>query len=541
MKSSEDWRSLQNAAQQELARRNPNNLLDWSLAYRFFQGKPMRLIPALQDLYRDTHPFIVIQKAAQVFISEYLVNVALWTADTGQGGRGNALYVMPTQTLVDDFSQARFDKAIGESPYLQERLFPPPPGRPGPARQQLKKVGLGYIYLRGPDRRKLSSVDADVVLLDEFDLMAEGVLELAQKRLASSELGWLRVASTPRLPEAGINGLFLRSDQRYYFLKCLGCGLDQRLEWEENVDPKRGLVVCRQRRCRKPMDLWVKGEWVPAKPGNDVHGYHINRLYSPRANLQAMIDASEDTTPAGQREFQNSDLGETFVPPGGQLSYGDLDACRSDYEMPEGWEEGADMGVDVGSKLNVVIRRRLEEGRTRALFIGEVDSFEELDGLMTRYHVRRCVVDALPEERLAREFAKRWHRKAWLAYYDRHDGGHQWDKNGEVATVHINRVEALEEMFDRFHKGLAELPNDARRLGGRMRDGVGEYYREMTGLSRVLEQNAQGNWVWRYLDRGKADHYAHAEAYCLLASKHAGMPVFRREDIERAFGKEVMT
>ena len=64
----------------------------------------MRLIPALQALYQDTHPFIVIQKAAQVFISEYLVNVALWTADTGQGGRGNALYVMPTQTLVDDFS-----------------------------------------------------------------------------------------------------------------------------------------------------------------------------------------------------------------------------------------------------------------------------------------------------------------------------------------------------------------------------------------------------------------------------------------------------
>ena len=70
MKSSADWLNLQNAAQQELARRNPNSLLDWSLAYRFFQGKPMRLTPALQDLYQDTHPFIVIQKAAQVFICQ---------------------------------------------------------------------------------------------------------------------------------------------------------------------------------------------------------------------------------------------------------------------------------------------------------------------------------------------------------------------------------------------------------------------------------------------------------------------------------------
>ena len=73
-----------------------------------------------------------------------------------------------------------------------------------------------------------------------------------------------------------------------------------------------------------------------------------------------------------------------------------------------------------------------------------------------------------------------------------------------------------------------------------MREGVGEYYRQMIANHRVLEQDAQGNWVWHYLDRGKADHYAHAEAYCLLASKDAGMPVFRREDIERAFGTDVV-
>ncbi len=28
-----------------------------------------------------------------------------------------------------------------------------------------------------------------------------------------------------------------------------------------------------------------------------------------------------------------------------------------------------------------------------------------------------------------------------------------------------------------------------------------------------------GNWVARYLDHGKPDHYAHAEAYCQLATK----------------------
>ena len=481
----------------------------------------MRLIPALEELYRDSHPFIVIQKAAQVFASEYLINIALWAADTGQGRRGNALYVMPTQTQMDDFSQARFDKAIAESPYLQSRLFPPPPGRPGPARQRLKKVGMGYIYFRGADsRRQLTSVDADVVVLDEFDLMGEGTLELAQKRLASSQLGWLRIASTPRLPEAGINDLFLHSDQRYYFLKCQGCGHAQRLEWDHNVDEKRGLIVCRRRRCRKPMDLWSPGHWEAAAPGNDrIHGYHLNRLYSPLANVPQMVYESQATTPVALQEFRNAVLGETFVPPGGQLQLDVLDRCRRDYTMPDGSKAKTFMGVDVGTKLHVVIREPLDDKRSRALFIGEVDSFEDLEQLVERYHVRAAVVDALPEQRQAMEFAeKRPHyARVGLAYYGRTDPGHELVCDNRVDVWRTNRTQALDEMFHSFLTEAAELPQSARLLGGRVRDGLGEYYRQMMALKRKLEQNSMGNWVARYDDARKADHFAHAEAYCTLA------------------------
>ncbi len=79
-------------------------------------------------------------------------------------------------------------------------------------------------------------------------------------------------------------------------------------------------------------------------------------------------------------------------------------------------EGGIYMGVDVGMKLHVVIRRHLEEDRTRALFIGEVDTFEELSELLTRYDVRRCVIDAQPELHKTREFARAWPRKVWLAF-----------------------------------------------------------------------------------------------------------------------------
>ena len=335
MKSSGDWRSLLIATRQELARKNPDSLLDYAQGYRLMGDEPMRIIPALQDIYKDTHPFLVIQKAAQVFITEYLITLALWIADTGQGGRGGALYVMPTQRDVEDLSQSRLDKAISDSEYLLSRLKQP--RRSGPDRIRLKRIGRGYIFLRGSEAtRGLSSIPADVVVLDEYDLMAEGVLELAQKRLGSSQLGWLRVASTPTLPEAGINSLFLQSDQQYYFMKCPGCGLDQRLTWDDNVDQKQYKLVCRSRKCRHPIDLWLPGHWEAAAPANDqIRGYHLSRLYSPLANIRQMVFESQATTPAARQLFSNAVLGETFVPPGGQLTLDILDRCRRDYRVEE--------------------------------------------------------------------------------------------------------------------------------------------------------------------------------------------------------------
>src|SRR5207237_542878 len=155
--------------------------------------------------------------------------------------------------------------------------------------------------------------------------------------------------------------------------------------------------------------------------------------YSPLANLSQMVYESRDTSPSAVQEFQHAVLGETFVPPGGRLTLDVLDRCRRDYSMPQGCADRTSMGVDVGTKLHVVVRQ------------------------------------------------------------------------------------PLDEIFHAFQTQAAELPADARHLGGRVRDGLGEYYREMTALTRVSRQDSQGNWVAPYVDGGKADHFAHAEAYCARA------------------------
>ena len=47
--------------------------------------------------------------------TELCVNQALWAADSGYAGRGHVLFLMPTQNQMDDFAQARFDRALQDS------------------------------------------------------------------------------------------------------------------------------------------------------------------------------------------------------------------------------------------------------------------------------------------------------------------------------------------------------------------------------------------------------------------------------------------
>ena len=141
-----------------------------------------------------------------------------------------------------------------------------------------------------------------------------------------------------------------------------------------------------------------------------------------------MVYESEATSPSEIQEFQNSVSGETFVPPGGSLSLDLIDGCRRDYDMPEGSTEVSYMGVDVGTKLHVVIRRGLAEtgDASRALFVGELTDFTELATLGQRFNVQRCVIDAQPDGRAAAEFARNNRdMRVKLANYSRRGAWHR--------------------------------------------------------------------------------------------------------------------
>ncbi|MPZ23599.1 MAG: hypothetical protein GEU28_08640 [Dehalococcoidia bacterium] len=286
-------------------------------------------------------------------------------------------------------------------------------------------------------------------------------------------------------------------------------------------------MICRD--CRHTLNTSGPGRWIAQAPGNNrIRGYHLSQLYSPWANLRAMIEASEETTPAAIQEFQNSDLGEAFVPPGGGLSVDVIDRCRDGYGLDEYAGQECTMGVDVGIRLHVVVRERCSKkgqrgscGQPHRLWFAGEATWDDLLALVKRFNVQQCLIDAQPEMHMASQFVRGNPGVASLAQYGRHENGHHYQRgDGSRPNVyHINRPEAMDEVMQRFHDRLVLLPRDARGLGGRVRDGLGDYYRQILAPKRTLEQDAQGNWVSRWVDNGKADHYAHAELYCMMAER----------------------
>jgi len=491
----------------------------------------------LVDIYNESAQRMVLLKAGQVGASEYLISYAMHACDERQA---TALYVFPTDRHVSDFSSARIGPAIEASPYLDGIVIEGGKGdKRGADRITLKRVRDRFIYLRGakvdPEGQapQLKAVDADVLILDEWDEMDPRAPVIARKRLGHSRIAEERAASTPTYPGRGIHAEWLDSDQREWHVRCRGCRAWQPLsikqvvtEWDDLERPVawhgqgegRAWIACGK--CGRELDRLGPGAWVAGWPGREMIGYHLTKLFSAPVELLDLVQALDTTDETKRREAYNQDLGEPYTPRGGQLTMEALDGCRRDYAHGPVGKEKTVMGVDVGKVLHGAIRgpAHPETGERPQRWAGEIETFDSVGRLMRQYRVETLVIDALPETTKARELQAAWPReRVWLAYYvsqkigTKREDPVQWDDDNGV--VNLDRTRTIDATFGRILAGENTLPAYAR--------DVRDYYAHLTALVRVLEDGPGGQKVARYVESGP-DHLAHAENYCTVASLAAG-------------------
>lgn len=520
--------------------------MEWTYQHRAIDGVPFSLAryPSLVQIYQDEAAFIAVMKPNQAGASEWLLNSSLHALDVGPTYFDiehvkkslNVGYIFPTWIQLRDFSKERIRKIAGETPYLADLLRPV---RQGPLRRE-SDLGLYFIhngawYLRGahnPDQQ-LASFPVDLLIVDEYDLIAARAVTLAEKRLRASPLRYKRYVSKPSLPNRGIDALYQQSDKHQWQLCCPACGDWQPPDFWSNVArvvepgkvepyttwskrPKEELLrgeyqfVCRH--CLAPMDRVGPGRWISQEPDALIRGYLIPGLVAPFVPLIELVKGSLSEEPDILLEWHRADLGVPKSPEGGQLSWDDLEACKQDYSMTRRARR-CTMGVDVGIKLNVRICQWHKDS-WRAVWIGTVDEFEDLDDLMRNYDVRACVIDSQNEPRLVRDFCIRWAGRAWMANYvspvTTPVEVYTWadSEAGIAGKVKIARTEAMDRVAAAHREKRECLPRNA--------DKIPDFYSQMCAPVRVettrTKQDGTRYKFTVYMESGP-DHYYHASVY----------------------------
>lgn len=491
----------------------------------------------------------VYKKSTQIGASTGLWRWVVWLAD--QYGE-RAMYFFPTKDDVTDFGDSRIEPSIEASEYLRSRM-----SAKTVRRKTYKQIGLGDVTLRGMKSRSgVQSVDADAIVIDEYDDCDEGNISQAERRLtgayAAGRRPKIRRAGRPSLPGYGMDVIYEESDQRKWIVECPDCGREQPVEWE-NVRWKTALggktifspggekdnfetekdVLEAWRACifcnasleapdpKVPEGPLFSGLWVPQAPGRGrVPGFHIQRLIVPRTDLRQIIIASRQTNLTKKEAFYNADLGLAWAAEDAQLTDENIDAARSDPEaLAESIEQyrGRNLitaGLDTAGERNLSIRvsEHLPDGRRRAIYIGEPETFEQVEDLMVRLRIGLLVVDHMSERRHARTLAARNPGRVYLCRYDEKPEADAVRYNAEKNLITVNRTEAIDAMMD-----------DIRHLENILLSNLPPLYREqLKALKRRTEIDSKEKARKVYRKTGTVgDDYAHAETYDLVAKQMA--------------------
>jgi hypothetical protein len=263
--------------------------------------------------------------------------------------------------------------------------------------------------------------------------------QMARERIAHSDYKRIIELSNPSLPGYGIDEQYERSDQRHWTLKCPSCG-----EWtclEREFPKKLGeevrIILPRPDggfyracpRCQAELNV-AQGEWVAEFPGREIHGYRISQLYSVKIDPGEILE--EYRTTRFPERFYNLKIGIPWADLEHKLDPSTVTALCQD--VPEVKPEAASycMGVDTGKELHVVVlRQNHAEPRQRVLVhVAACRYFSELDELITRFRVDRCVIDGLPETHATRDFARAHPGSVFMNFFNdsqrgaRHQGTH---------------------------------------------------------------------------------------------------------------------
>jgi hypothetical protein len=394
----------------------------------------------------------------------------------------------------------------------------------------LKRIGDAHLYLRGMQSTVgMKSVPADLIVFDELDETTPVAKSLARERLAHSDYKRIIELSNPSLPDYGIDEAYQASDQRHWTLKCSHCNTWTAMEkgFPRKTGQEVRIILPREDgtfyracpKCQGELDPAV-GEWVADFPGRPIHGYRISQLFSSKVDPGEIL--KEYRTTRYPDRFYNLKIGIPWADLERRLDVISVLSLCTEVEMPEKIDEErrCSMGVDTGKDLHVVILKYDEDNpaKQHVVHLGICRDFSDLDQLMKRFKVDRCVIDGLPETHATRAFAHRHQGRVFLCFFNENQrGSADWERKDE--TVVVNRTEALDASRAAIRERMVVLP---RRM-----PLVETFAHHLSADAKILDEDEEtGARKYRYVRVGE-DHFSLAFTYAWMGASEPSLVNWR--------------
>lgn len=311
---------------------------------------------------------VVMQFATQLGKSEVLYNALFKRI---QLDPVDMMMVQPTLQDAKDHSRQRFAPTARQMPKVAERM-PDMRSRDETNTWQTKEIrgGATLFFAGANSARSLASKPLGFVVADEIDgypLDVDGEgdpISLVAERMSNFPMRKLVLCSTPTLKDfSRIEGEYLASDRRRFWLPCPHCDERQLLVWGSDKEygvkwlkteagvarAETAVYVCQH--CgaaieeRHKTRMLADGIWIPEAPGAQrglVAGFHLNKLHSPTGwKSWAMLVDDWDKSQASARSgdvsklktFINTSLAETWEEQGDRVASHELQRRALDIEL----------------------------------------------------------------------------------------------------------------------------------------------------------------------------------------------------------------
>ena len=330
----------------------------------FWSAEDAPYLLEIADCLSIEHPcnFVTVRKAQQTGVSILALSWSLYLADEAPD---NILYAVPGIDALQDMNSGKLQPLI-DNWQLEtgKRIIHPPTSKTGTGSTTYEKKFAGGSLFLGNTNSKMdmSGKTSRYGVKDEvskWELLKTGedpetlffgrfTAFRRTKQFKIFELSTPEIDTGDELGEepghCRVDRSFIRSDQRYWHIKCPRCSFEQAQFFENlkvnEAEPHKSVYLCEH--CGREITETERviavrnGRFIATKSGPDRHpGFHVDAFCSLMMSYGDIAEdwiKSKNLGEAGAKDFSNLILALPYAMKGNAPDYQRLMERREDYQ-----------------------------------------------------------------------------------------------------------------------------------------------------------------------------------------------------------------